>query len=287
MSTKRARKHHFLPQALQRYFLDEKGKIWFAERSKEERFGDVEVRNTKSTFKESDYYTVFEGGVLSDRIEKDFYAVIDDFLAGFLREVHATFDEGSVPIVKGDALASIRRVAYHSIVRTPEFTSKYDDYEIGRDLLEGTISEAKERGLDKAEIERLEVALQDTRHTRNFGRTIRVKSQAKPNELILRTLDELEVRFVQSNSRSSFILSSLGAYRIGNGGHNGLSNPNMEIWMPISPKRALVLLRDTEQRIPMVLEDDRDHIRHVNEFAVRNSRQVASHSKRLLQSLLG
>jgi len=93
-------------------------------------------------------------------------------------------------------------------------------------------------------------------------------------------------RWAVIEGKNSFILSSLIAYRIGNGGHNGLANPNMEIWMPIAPKYAIVMLQDPEGKITHRVSEPRVHVRKVNEFAVRNSSYVASHSHKLLRSLV-
>ena len=104
---------------------------------------------------------------------------------------------------------------------------------------------------------------------------------------IMGELREFQVRWATSEGRHSFVLSSLIAYRIGNGGPNGVSNPNMEIWIPVSPKIAMVLVRDEEGRIPSRNSLDRDKVREVNEYAMRKSRQLASHSEALLVSLVG
>ena len=286
MSQKRAKIHHYLPQGLQKYFLDENGQIWYSERQNDGKFSDPEPRNTSSTFKTRDYYTVYEDGKLSDRIEKDFYAVIDNFLSEFLNEIHASLDAGKVPLISGDTLGSIQKIAYHLIARTPSFSEKFDDYQIGRDIVEGTITDALEAKLSTREVNVLREELKNTKHLRNLGRTVRVKAQAQPTKLIFDTLQEFDVRYSICKGRHSFILSGLGAYRIGNGGPNGLSNPNMEIWLPISPKRALVLVRDPGKHIPLIVPENRNHIREVNEFAVARSNQIASHSVRLLNSLV-
>jgi len=62
--------------------------------------------------------------------------------------------------------------------------------------------------------------------------------------------------------------------------------PKMEMWMPISPKVAIVLVRDKEQKIPLRVVDCPDHIRKVNEYAMRKSIYIASHSEKLLKSLI-
>lgn len=287
MSQKRAKIHHYLPKAIQKYFASEAQQIWYSERKDDGTFSTPELRTIRSTFKERDYYSVYESGQLSDRIEREFYGAIDDFLGKFLENVHALLDQGKTPTLSDEALDSIQKVAYHLLVRTPDFAKKYDDYETGREILERTIVDAIAAGVQADEIAKVSTELKDAAHVRNLGRTVRVKAQAKPTELILESLKNLDVRFAICEGKHSFILPSSGGYRVGNGGPNGLVNPNMEIWLPISPKRALVLLQDPKGRIPILVRENRDHIRKVNLFGVENSGQVASHSEKLLKSLLG
>lgn len=285
MAQGRAKQHHFLPQGLQRHFCNQKGQLWYSEKKADGHFTEPEARNTRSTFKRRDYYTVLEKGLLSDKVETGFYAPIDDYLANFIAQVHSAFDAGSVPIIKGDALTSIRKVIYHLVVRTPHFADRYDDYEIGLGVLDGVMADAKQANLSSADISALEDEFLSEAFIRNVGRSVRVRGQAAPSEEIDAELETFSLRFAISKSKHSFVLSSQTAYRIGNGGRNGMSNPDMEVWLPISPKRALIMMRDPNGVVPLVVNEPRDHIRQVNEYAVRNSDQVGSHSKKLLLSL--
>jgi hypothetical protein len=286
MVSKRAKIHHYVPQGLQRQFLDQDSQIWYAERNEIGKFGRPEKRNTKSTFKQRDYYTVFEEGKQTDRVETQFYGVLDNWLSNFLTDIHSLLDQGKDIKVEDDSLINIRRVVYHLLVRTPEFAKSYDDYQIGKEFLEDIVREAKERGFAKDDIVSFEQELADRNHVVRQGRTIRVKGQISPSDNVFETLDKLVVRFADIRGKQSFILSSRSVYRIGNGGSNGLNNPNAEIWLPISPKRALVLLRDDNGWIPLVIVVDRDQVRQINEYGVRNSEKIASHSEPLLRSLI-
>lgn len=286
MTNKRAKLHHFVPQTLQRRFLDKFGKIWYSERDQGGKFFQPEARNTSSAFKIRDYYTILEGGRLSDTYETRFYSVQDDFLGRVLDDIHSSLDKLKIPVLSPEPMMALRKVLLHLILRTPEFAKNYDDFEIGKEILEGTLADALDTSVAQEEIDELKAILKSATMVRNHGRTVRVKSQADPSEKIEKVLSEFQLRFAISHGKHSFILSSLVAYRMGNGGHNGFSNPNMEIWLPISEKRALVFVRDPARKIPMINSETRDRMREINNFAVRHSDQVASHSERLLKSLL-
>lgn len=197
MAVGRARIHHFVPKALQRYFLNDLGQIWYVERDELGCFCLPQTRNTKSTFKLRDYYTVLEDGRLTDRIETEFYSAMDNFLGSFLADIHCLLDKGVRPNVTGNALFNIRRVIYHLIVRTPEFASRYDDYEIGKDFLQDVLAGAKEKNFTEEEIASLRDELADKTKVKHQGRTIRVRSQTSPTDKVLDALEKFVVRFVQ------------------------------------------------------------------------------------------
>jgi hypothetical protein len=286
VSDKRIKKHHFVPKVLQKAFRAEGDHIWYSSRGSDGRFGDVEDRNIESTFRVKDLYTVLDDDdILSDEIEREFYGRIDDYLGRMLPKVLDGLDSGKVPTFSSEALISLRLIVFEMIKRTPDFTNKYDDVEIGKDFVEDMLESFKENP-DPERQSAFENALSNQTKLKQLGRTIKVRGVILNSDMVSDAMAEFVPRWAVIEGKQSFILSSMIAYRIGNGGHNGLANPNMEIWMPIAPKYAIVLLQDPEGKIPHRVDEPRDHVRQVNEFAVRSSRYVASHSSKLLRSLV-
>lgn len=283
---KRSKKHHFVPKVLQRAFQSRDDHIWYAMRGVDGRFCEPEDRNIGSTFRLKDLYTVIdENGVLSDEVERLFYGTIDNYLGQLIPSVLDAFSRKEVPTFDGKSLESLQRVTYEMIKRTPEFTKRYDDLEIGKGFVQDMLNIIKENP-DRERKLYFESCLSDENNLRKLGRSIRVKGMIRRSEEVVNALADFSVRWAVIDGKSSFVLSSLIAYRIGNGGSNGISNPNMEIWIPISPKHAIVLTRDPLGKIPLVVDEPANHVRQVNEFAVRNSAYIASHSQKLLTSLV-
>ena len=285
MGNNRSKKHHFVPKVLQKAFCSHGDSIWYSARSKEGIFQVVEQRNIESTFRIRDLYTILDGDTLSDRVEREHYGRVDDYLGHMLPDVLGALERGQAPVFSAEPLKSLHAVVYEMIKRTPEFFDNFDEVKIGREVVEDTLGGVtKEHSLE--DVKTLRGYLKDTTHLRKIGRSIRTTSIASKSDKILDELRTFEPRWVTALGRQSFILSSKIAYRIGNGGPNGFSNPNMEIWMPISPNFALVLLRDPGKIYPLRYSASRDLVREVNEYGVRNSSYVASHSSRLLSSLI-
>ncbi len=283
----RARNHHIVPEVLQKQFTipGHSRRIWRAKRNKENKFNLPEEKSIGKSFVVRDYNTIIQNENPSDIIEKKFYGEIDDYLGRFLPEITQIFADGRIPLISGDALKSLRLVVLEMAKRTPDFLVGHSDVEVGREAVEGSLKDLPDNASMSLK-KQLEAELADIVKLRVRGRHIRVTATIEVSERIKNALADFKVRWSVSETKHSYIISSIMVYRIGNGGPNGIVNPNMEFWMPITPKIALILVRDPLNIIPLRSVDTPDHIRQVNVYAIQNSFEVGSHSKDLLNSLL-
>jgi len=288
MMSKRAKNHHIVPKVLQKQFAiqGDEQRIWRTKRDDCGIFQSIERKRFAKAFVIKDYYTVLENDQRSDLIEREFYAKIDDFLGRLLPEVIEILNDGNIPEFSPENLDAIREIAMHMAKRTPDFLDEQDDIAIGKELVKAILEESSDQ-LPLARRKQFEAILTDDVRLRDKGRDIRVTATLENSQRVNEALSHLVPRWAISKTKHSYILASRMVYRIGNGGPNGLSNPKMEMWMPITPKIALVLVRDPENTIPYRNIDTPSHIRKVNEYALKNSFEVASHSHSLLKSLVG
>jgi len=282
----RAKNHHIVPKVLQKQFAiqDDSKRIWRTKRNEKEIYLSPERKRIEKVFVIRDYNTVIENGKRSDLIEREFYAKIDDFLGRLLPDVLETLNRGEVPNFSAETLDSIRDIIMQMIKRTPDFLNDNDDIARAKEVVQATL---QSDGIATEERNQLEINLTNDVWLLEQGRDIRVRATLKDSQRVKDALSQYVPRWAVSETKHSYILSSKMVYRIGNGGSNGLVNPNMEMWMPVSPKVALVLLRDPQEQVPNVVAFTSEHIRKVNEYAVRNSFEIASHSETLLKSLIG
>lgn len=285
--SKRAKNHHIVPKVLQKQFTvqEDRKNIWRAKRGANGEFVSLERKKIAKTFVIKDYYTILENGRRSDLIEREFYAKIDDFLGMILPEVIQALDRGKVPHFSPEQLDFLSDATMQMAKRTPDFLPEHDDLLLGRNLIETTLQSLPNMA-PHDQREQLEKELTNEVLLREKGRDIRVLATLHSSQPVNEALSQLVPRWAVSETDHSYILASRMVYRIGNGGPNGLSNPKMEMWMPVTPKIALVLLRDSENKIPLRVVNPPDHIRKVNEYAMRSSFEVASHSEALLKTLL-
>lgn len=280
----RSKNHHFVPKVLQRFFTYEKEKIWYAVRGVDGLYGPPILKDIEKTFRFRNYYTLFDGYNRSDIVERDFYGSLDNYLGKVLPDIAKSLANKRIPIFSDEDLKGIQAAVLAMAKRTPEFVRSVDEVAIGKEILEGTLTELSSGSEEERKIRQ---DLDNPDRLREYGRSVRVKGVVSGSPLIESELSDFSIRWAISSTRHSYILPSCLTYWVGNGGVNGFINPNLEIWMPISPKAVLVLCRDFDKRIPLVVEDNPDHIRKVNEYGMAKSSQIASHSKELLESLTG
>lgn len=281
---KRAKRHHIVPKTLQKQFSTEEGKIWFSEKNEKGAYSAPEYRNIASTFMKRNHYTVLEHGAPSDIIESKFYSKLDDILGKLLPQIVGAVSSGKIPQMSSDLSGMFRKIIMDMAFRSPDFTKMDSDYDLGVAYIQEVIAELGSTNLERKD--ELEKDLRNRTKVIQYGRDIRVRGSISPTPRLDGILKEFSFRWAFIEGRHSFVLSSQMVYRIGNGGPNGLSNPKAEVWMPLSPKVAAVMLRDQQAKIPHLVSEDRDHVRQINEYAVRSSQQIASGSQKLLQSLI-
>lgn len=278
---RRSKNHHFVPKVLQKNFSINGKHLWFSERQNAGEFHPPELRNINKTFRKRDYYTVLEGDQRSDIVERDFYGKIDDYLGRELPKIMNTIASGNYPTFSGPALETLRLNVMQMAKRTPDFVKNHDDVEPAAHILKAAMKVA-----NTGERQELNKILRDPERLRDFGRNARVRGTIQNTKRVEDALHSMSVRWGVIEGNHSFVLSSKVVLWLGNGGPNGLMNPLVEIWMPISPKVSLILFRDKQNIFPVKNVIHRDFVRRLNEYASENSTQIASHSRQLLASLI-
>ncbi len=276
----RSKRHHFVPQALQRQFADERGKLWYAERGENGLFRPAEYRSPTGSFWKRNYYTLLGADGPTDVVEREHYGKIDDYIGRLVPHISRVIDDGMIPLFTGDALTSLRIVVLHMMRRTPDFFRGFNDFALGLKFIE-----KYEKHLQAADnsylLKEFRQEMLSEQRVREQGRDVRVRATISPMPAIEGAMEEFFPKFVLSRTRHSFVLSSAMIYRRGSAG-----DPNLEIWMPIAPKVA-ILFRREKLRDPVIVEiASASQIREVNECATK-CEALASHSHELIASLTG
>lgn len=122
--SERSKIHHFVPGVLQRQFLDKARKgerIWYAEKKRDsDEFNRPELKTIGKAFQARNFYTTLEDGKLSDRIEKEYYGAVDNYLGKVLPFIHNTFKMGRTPMFNGEQLEQLQQACQMMFKRSPE-----------------------------------------------------------------------------------------------------------------------------------------------------------------------
>lgn len=289
MANRRSIRHHYIPKVIQKSFSTEHGgsKIWYSSRKDGYgKYSPPELRNISSTFQERNLYTTFGENGPSDVIERKFYGPLDSALGILIPKLLSQLSHGIVPDFSSDALNDIRAIMFDIIKRTPDFTRSYSEEDVARAGIED-ILKTDSHNFTELDVEGMKLSLEDSAYLKTIGRDAVSRARIKPLSKVSEALSQFSIKWAAINGKHSFALPSMGGYRIGNGDHNGLANEKVEIWMPISPKFCMVMVRDPYMKIPLLNYISESKTREINEYAIKNGRAIAAHSRPLIESLTG
>lgn len=277
----RSKRHHYISQSFQDRFCRTDGRIWYAERNDDGEFSLFD-RTPYGCFWKPNLNTTMVDDRPSDELETGFWGDVDDQVAKFLQLVDRSFEDGRPPVLEGESLVRLKELITSVARRAPDATDLPDADELGEQFRSNISYLSREAGF------RYDPKYDDRTWLRQTGRSILASAKAEYPKMVLEALQEYSVRWAVLEGKSSFILGSKSVYRAhGDRGSGHLADPKTELYWPIAPKLALVLLRPPSRDFPLVLRGSTQMVREWNMSICRESACVASHSKSLLVSLLG
>ena len=277
---KRSKRHHFVAQSIQRRFYDKSiDKIWYSEKT-ETGFSEIEARTSYGCFWASNLNTTLVEDKPDDPLERGHWKTIDDYFDVFLKEVDQAFDHSKPLLLVDGRLDAFKEHFIYLAKRSPDSTDLPSADEMGEVYQAKIKAYAKQNGLD------LLGKYDDPIWLRQNGRAILAESKASYSELVVKSLEDYSMCWAVPRGNSSFLLGSRNVYRAGNKSSGHLDDPNTELFWPVSPKLALVLVRLPTSDFPRIGLLDQAIVRGWNEEIRNSSQSVASHSSQLLKSLL-
>lgn len=280
----RAKRHHYVPKALQKRFADKTGKVWYCERaSLDEGFSRIEHRNRNSCFKKRNLFTILEGvDKPSDKVETDFYGPIDNHFSVLLDEILPSLEAGTVPKFSSAELNFLNSLVAVLFKRSIDTVSLIDEQEIGDEIRAGILTDFQFVDSTESTNEEISERVPDAK---SLGRQARVGAQISESAEIMRELERYKVVFVRPERKSSFILGSKMIHRIENEFSGSMDSNIIEYWMPVSPKFSMVWI-NKKSKIGGIQDFRQQWVRDFNEWVFSQSLAVASHAPKILISLL-
>lgn len=278
---RRSKAHHYVPEVLQKAFTVDGENLWFSKRDENGSFKKIDLKNKDKAFVKRNYNTIIKDGERSDIYERVFYGNVDQYLGTLLPEIFSIFERGGVPKFSGPSLDSLRRIVLVTATRSPDFHKRFDEVGMAREMLLEILEVEKER-LSPSDLAELQKDLSDPQRLRDLGRTARVRGSAGRMKRAEKVLRDFSVKWAIAPSFYPFILSSKAVYRIGNGGPNGLKHKKMEMWMPLSPKICVILVRDKRNKLPLTWNLSVEKVMEINSHITYQSLEIGGSSREIL-----
>ena len=280
MGQKRSRRHHYVAESFQKRFCSNANKLGYAERNTAGKIV-LEERTPKGCFWEANLNTTLENDTPSDKLEKGFWWALDQDVSELLAEIDQIFASGKIPTIEGEALDQFKLMFATIARRSPDASALPSPVDIGLKYQQKLKSYFQAHGIHG------QPKHEDPVWLRQNGRSILAKAKASSPKMVIGALREYVVRWAVPEGKSSFILGSKSVYRAHGGGGSGhLDDPKTQLYWPISPKLALVLLRAPSTQFPMVSSLPTHQVRAWNQNICKTSYSCGSHSQALLRSLL-
>lgn len=281
--------HHHVPRVLQKQFCANKEteQIWYSRR-KNGFFTNPKLIGTISVFLINDQYTVLDNKhEPSDIVEREHFGKVDNYLGRLLLKIPENSKFEEMPKFTGNKLDELKLFVFEMFKRSPDIMNSIKPTKTIEELIQDDIESGK---LSEEKKLLMQSVLKDQKYIDQLDHTARVRAMAKENlKDGKETADAIQgysIRWAVSDGEDSFILTSRMVHINGMGGVRGISNPKAEIWMSLTPKIALVLVKDPKNEIPLKVPVNGNFIRDFNEFSMADSDEIASHSQELLESLI-
>lgn len=276
----RSKRHHYIPQSFQNRFCRPDGKLWYAQRVDAQKFSLYE-RTPFGCFWSSNLNTTMVDGKPSDELEREFWGNVDNTMADFVRWVDDSFSMSIPPKLLGQDLRYFGLFFALIARRSPDATELPNADEVGEQYQTQIKKMMQEMGHEA------KPKYDDKNWLRQIGRDILARAKAEYPTLVVEALGNYSVRWAIPEKRASFILGSKNVYRAYNGGSGHLEDPRTELFWPLSPKLALVMLQIPDRSFPMVVPARTEMVREWNLSICAGSSAIGSHSEKLMRSLLG
>ncbi|OOG61989.1 hypothetical protein B0E45_31780 [Sinorhizobium sp. A49] len=274
------KRHHFVPQLLQKRFVNNDGKLWAFDRRRAS--GAPYATYPNDALLEGQLYTVKEADGSQNAELESWFSRLESEAAPIVDKMVASVRANRLPRLNLSERITWDRFFLQQWRRVPDlFESLLPSEQFAKDVMElldefDTVvrpvsADERQRLLQKSELKRMRGNV--------FATTLLEESEEALDLLGSRGLAFLRVK----NPRKSMILASRPVVRWGFKDNPHLSDPRTEMWLPISADVAVGVGRyDVPEFFRELTDSD---TRFLNEGLARQSSQIVGRSFELINSL--
>lgn len=275
------KRHHFVPQMLQRRFADGTGRLYAFDRRRPE--DGVRPEFPVNLFVEKHLYSIKEkSGGKNPELEARL-AQLEGAANSIITKIEQSAADGKSPQFSVEERYVWDLYFYIQWKRTPdtfESTNAVSDFD---ETLKKSIDDFERQFRPLTETEREE--LKDPAVLSRIKHNAKVGAVSAGSEEVMKALHDKGLAILKIEaSNKSFILGSSPIAKLTSKGHMHISDPTVEIWFPITPQIAVspAYQRGEERLIPIKRPED---IRHINSAIAKQSTVIAGNNEKLIFSL--
>lgn len=268
---------------LLRRFTDNQGKLFFFDKSNPQL--GVRSSKTENLFVQNHLYTIRSKDGTKDTSLESAFAAMESKANSIIEKLVISARKDREPNLSPEERQIFDSFFYYQWKRVPELiesTSSVSDFD---NTFRCAISAFEKHIRPLSEFEREDLHQPAT--IKRVRQTAIVRAVADPGR---RVLDEIAKKglgiFITRKAKKSFVIGSRAIVKLTHRGRTNLSDPSVEVWLPIASDIAISLMSGPPWERLVECSDDR-HIRHLNESTFKQSRIVAGRSRALIASLAG
>lgn len=274
------KRHHFVPEHLQAGFVDGNDGLWtFDSRN---RGKGVWCGTLNNLLVEGHLYSYVRPDGSKDVSLEQWFSQLEGAAAPVIEKVVASARKAKLPSLTATEKETWDNFLYQQWRRVPDLYMSLLPPEAHKAEVERLIDELATLGRRLTNSERSELLAPIS--LKNMRQNVRVSSLTTSSEQVLSTLGSRGLAVAKvANPKKSFVLGSRPVVKCTLPGITDLSDPQVELWLPISHDVMAGIGRLDEREILAPLNDRQ--VRLQNEAAAAQSTQIVGRSRELVQSL--
>ncbi|WP_084540099.1 DUF4238 domain-containing protein [Azorhizobium doebereinerae] len=276
----RPKQHHFVPRMLAEAFTDGEGWLHWCDTSIASSV--LHRARPEKLFTQGDLYTTrSHEGVIDNSVEVRFLGGVEHAAKPILQEIISSARKGRLPDLGRWERRDWMIFFLTQWRRTPEAQKSVipdaEGFSILREILQGA----------RQQVPHLEERVDELSSNGEMKRLLhnaRTDTLARGSDQILSTLERRGIRiFTVSLPRKSLIIGSRPVVRFNAGERRHLSDPLVELWLPVAPDIAIGLGQGAA--VDLVPATDERQVRKLNRALAGQSRFIAANSAALVRSI--
>jgi hypothetical protein len=276
------KRHHYVPISLLERFTNEDGKLYVFDKRLPEK--GVRISTPEDVFVERHLYSIMKKDGTKDTWLEEEYADLEGVSKPVIGKIVAEARESRVPEFSTQEREIFDVFFYQQWKRVPQVRDKVFAQEDPQSRLSRSIAEFETEARPLTDAERRDY--QDPETIKRLMHNAMITALAGPSSEVLALLREKGILIgIIRKATKSFVIGSLPVAKMTYPGREHLSDPSVEIWLPLAFDVVVTLASLPSARELLREMQDDAIVRHINETVFKQSTIIAGRSLKLLESL--